>query len=97
MDPDYIPQALGAMDLEQIRKQRLAAADLVGKYVRFAHMPEEIKPTPIRVTGARNGMIELEGWAGEFAPHLFVEVEPPKGNYIVNSLGGDDESRKDQM
>ncbi len=62
------------MEVEEIR-QLFGAAALVGKQVRFAHLPEEIKPTPILVTGATSGMIQLEGWAGDFAPHLFVEVE----------------------
>jgi hypothetical protein len=54
------------------------AEALVGKYVRFAHLPKS-KATPIRVIRATDkGMIVLERWAGEFAPHLFVVVDPPK-------------------
>lgn len=53
--------------------EHLLAESLVGRYVRFAHLPAETKPTPIRVCAATSaGMVELEGWAGEFAPHLFV-------------------------
>jgi hypothetical protein len=47
------------------------AAALVGKRVRFAHTPDREEFYTV-VTGARNGMVELDGWVGEFAPHLFA-------------------------
>ena len=54
------------------------AEALVGKYVRFFHLAKS-QATPIRVACATDkGMIVLEGWVGEFAPHLFVVVDPPK-------------------
>jgi hypothetical protein len=54
------------------------AEALVGKYVRFAHLSES-KASPVRVVRATDkGMIVLEGWVGEFAPHLFVVVDGPK-------------------
>ncbi|HZC23343.1 MAG TPA: hypothetical protein VE866_08390 [Candidatus Binatia bacterium] len=56
---------------DEIELQRKAAAALVGKRVRFAHdsdRPENY----FYVTLARNGMVELEGMAGEFAPQLFI-------------------------
>jgi hypothetical protein len=59
--------------------QKAEAESLVGSYVRFAHLPSNCYPTPIRVTEALpNGMIRLAGWAGHFAPHLFVVVVPSK-------------------
>ena len=58
--------------------RNLQAERLVGKYVRFAHLPVHCRPTPIHVIEAVNGMIRLAGWAGYFSPHLFVVVEPPK-------------------
>lgn len=50
-----------------------------GGYVRFRYLPANIKPTPLLVTHVHaNGMIRLLGWAGDFAPHLFVVVDGPK-------------------
>jgi hypothetical protein len=60
--------------------RKRTAESLVGCYVRFAHLPSNCNPTPIRVTEATpSGMIVLAGWAGYFAPHLFIEVPPPLG------------------
>ncbi len=53
------------------------AESLVGAYVRFAHLPANMNPTPIRVIEAQNGMIRLAGWTGYFAPHLFVVAAAP--------------------
>jgi hypothetical protein len=51
-------------------------AELIGKYVVFRYTAELVNAHPIRVAALKsNGMIELEGWAGEFAPHLYVVVE----------------------
>jgi hypothetical protein len=66
------------MRCSEKRKRRLQAEALVGCYVRFAHLPSKCYPTPILVTEAEHGMIRLEGWAGYFAPHLFVVVVPSK-------------------
>jgi len=58
--------------------QKDQAEALAGKYVRFRHLPAKIKPTPVLVTKVlSNGMIRLFGWSGDFAPHLFVVVDPP--------------------
>ena len=57
----------------------MTAAELVGKYVQFRYLPKKHDPTPVLVlSAAPNGMIRLAGWAGLFAPHLFVVVAPPK-------------------
>jgi hypothetical protein len=57
--------------------QRELAESLVGKHVRFAHLPDTSQAPPIYVRGATaNGMVLLEGFAGYFAPHLFVVWEP---------------------
>ena len=54
------------------------AKSIVGQYVRFAPLPEDCKPTPIKVTEVTaNGMLRLEGRAGMYAPHLFVVVDKP--------------------
>jgi len=54
-----------------------AASSMVGKRVRFIGQKHA---TPILVTAAtRDGMIELEGWVGVFAPQLFVVVEEANG------------------
>lgn len=53
------------------------AARLVGKRVRFHGLPLTMEPTPILVIGATpDGMVQLEGWAGNFAPHLFQIIPP---------------------
>ena len=59
-------EIMPADDLEQ-KKLGLA---LIGKPVRFAHEPNG----PVRSVQSVgwNGMVTLEGMAGEFAPHLFV-------------------------
>lgn len=60
---------LPVADMER-KKEALA---LSGKRIRFAHMPEDAE---VRITSiCWNGMVTLEGFAGEFAPHLFVVVE----------------------
>lgn len=54
-----------------------AALALVGKLVIFRHwvgQPQSENP-PMRVKAADKGMVELQGFVGRFAPHLFVVVE----------------------
>lgn len=56
-------------------KRRELAKSLVGKFVRLANLPRNLRPTPIRVEEAlANGMIRLQGRSGQWAPHLFVVV-----------------------
>lgn len=51
-----------------------------GDYVRFRALPEDCKPTPIRVTLVlKSGVIRLFDKPGYYAAHLFEVVEPPKG------------------
>lgn len=53
--------------------KRKAAGDLVGKLVRWAHQQPETPEGTFRVLSATyDGMITIEGYAGQFAPHLFV-------------------------
>lgn len=50
----------------------------VGQHVRFKSLPENVKPTPIRITGVTiRGNLYLENHAGIFAPWLFELVDPP--------------------
>jgi hypothetical protein len=55
------------------------ALSLLGKYVRFRHDPPiHLEDSGYLVTDVtRDGLLELRGWVGEFAPHLFVVVARP--------------------
>jgi hypothetical protein len=53
--------------------QRAAAFKLLGNLVRFAHQPEG--PYYLCVSANKDGMVEVLGLSGVFAPHLFVVVE----------------------
>jgi hypothetical protein len=51
-------------------KRKMHALDLIGREVRFAHQPEG---PYFRVQSVDHiGMVSLDGFVGEFAPHLFV-------------------------
>lgn len=52
-------------------EERRAAAALVGKRVRFAHMPEK-EGNYFLVVVAHDGMVELEGWVGYFGLTGFI-------------------------
>ena len=54
--------------------QLKAAGALVGRRVRFCHTPD-VEENYYQVVCAFGGMVELEGWSGEFAPELFVVHE----------------------
>jgi len=56
-------------------EKRAAALALIGKMVRFAHQPDRLV-NYYRVTAVVGDMVELDGWAGQFAPHLFVAMPP---------------------
>lgn len=58
---------LSAEDLAQ----KDAGLALLGKVVRFAHEPENAIARRVQCV-CWNGMVEIEGMTGEFAPHLFV-------------------------
>jgi hypothetical protein len=51
--------------------QKDLALSLMGKPLAFAHRPEGVGPLKIQSV-SYCGMVTLEGWPGEFAPHLFV-------------------------
>jgi len=51
---------------------------LVGKYVRFKHLPAGCEPKPMKVTVEWKGWIFLAGHKGYYSPELFVVVDPPK-------------------
>lgn len=51
----------------EIRKQ--LAAKLMGRHVRFNHLPQS-EPLTVQSVG-RDGMITISGFAGEFAPDCF--------------------------
>ncbi len=53
--------------------QLTLARSLFGRVVRFAHEPDSCGYLVVAVTG--DGMVELKGWTGHFAPHLFVRVD----------------------
>lgn len=55
------------------RRLAMAAGALVGRRVRFNHEVSDLHGH--LVTGATGGMVTLEGWSGEFAPHLFVTID----------------------
>lgn len=59
------------------QQERIRLADsLVGARVKFAHQVKE--PQSHLVTCAtKDGMVELEGWTGEFGPEGFVVVAKP--------------------
>lgn len=54
--------------------RKIAALKLLGKTVRFNHQQET---GPDRRIGfvSWNGMVGVDGMAGEFAPHLFQVVD----------------------
>jgi hypothetical protein len=53
---------------------RVAAASvLFGKRVRFAYEPPGFRRRVLSFTS--DGMVEIEGFDGHFAPHLFVVEE----------------------
>jgi hypothetical protein len=51
--------------------QKDTAIRLIGRRVLFAHKPEGVPPALV-TTVHWDGMVELEGWSGQFAPHIFV-------------------------
>jgi hypothetical protein len=58
------------LTVEQATQKDLAVR-LIGRHVLFAHKPEGVPPALV-TTVHWDGMIELEGWSGQFAPHAFV-------------------------
>jgi hypothetical protein len=62
-DPSLLPP--------ELMEQEIRACELLGRKVLFAHRPAGVPPALV-TTVHWDGMIELECWAGEFAPHLFI-------------------------
>jgi tRNA-binding EMAP/Myf-like protein len=58
---------------QEIVDRKIQAQALLGKLVLFVHKPQGIRPAKV-VEVTSDGMVVLEGWGAEFAPHLFVEV-----------------------
>jgi hypothetical protein len=57
----------------EIKEQWLLGKSLLGKTIRFRHMPPG---SGHRCTSLYfDGMVAIEGLPGEFAPHLFIEDE----------------------
>jgi hypothetical protein len=52
--------------------RKIAAIKLIGKRLRWANEPDGALQVE---SVSYNGMVTIRGWAGEFAPHLFVIVE----------------------
>jgi hypothetical protein len=56
--------------------RKIAALELLGKRVRFAHQRPSDAPEGYRVQSVNwSGLVSIEGFSGLFAPHLFVVVE----------------------
>jgi hypothetical protein len=55
--------------------QKDAAIALLGRRIRFNHQRETGPDMRVRSVGW-NGMVTVDALPGEFAPHLFVVVEP---------------------
>jgi hypothetical protein len=52
-----------------------------GDYVRFAALPADCNPRPLRVSVVfPNGMLMIYGKEGIYAASLFVAVPPPPTN-----------------
>lgn len=66
------------MDLELART-------LVGKRVKFNHQ-RDLPESHLVTRATSDGLVELEGWAGAFAPHLFA-VEPIADLIARSSIG----------
>ena len=85
------------MSEQRPSEQKIALANaLVGKRVRFNHMTDRDARTVLRAT--EDGMVEVEGFGGQFAPHLFKIVqaqsrqgECPSGDY-ERAVGGSNSS-----
>ena len=61
------------MSLAQ-REQKKLAISLLGKDLRFHHMTPQ-NPTYRIISINYEGMVNLDGMAGQFAPNLFIIVE----------------------
>jgi hypothetical protein len=62
--------------------QKKLALSLIGKPLAFAHRPAGIGALKIESVGS-TGMVTLQGWSGEFAPHLFVVLDRRGGTALM--------------
>lgn len=59
----------------ELQAQKDLALSLIGKDLRWAHDAcGECGVVRIQSVGW-NGMVTLQGWSGEFAPHVFVIID----------------------
>lgn len=65
------------MSIEEIKAQIALARSLRGKFVRFNHESKTSRGYLVKTIIAEDGMIELHGMPGRFAPHLFERVDHP--------------------
>lgn len=56
-------------------ERRALALKLLGKQVRFKSNPPDTKPSTVFAV-TPGGMVEITGFSGAFAPHLFDVVGP---------------------
>jgi hypothetical protein len=56
-------------------EQRALGLSLLGKLVLFAHEPAGVAPTMV-ISCDKDGMVELLGMSGKFAPQLFKLAVP---------------------
>jgi len=63
---------------EEKEAQRKAGLALVGKLVFFRHRPEGVGVALVTACDPE-GMVELQGMAGKFAPHLFEVADGDAG------------------
>jgi len=52
------------------------ARPLLGKFVRFLDEPKTSRGYLVTLV-ADDGMVEIDGFSGQFAPHLFERVDHP--------------------
>lgn len=55
-----------------VLERKRQAMEIVGKMVRFAHEPDREESYRFCSSVNAFGMVHVEGFIGEFAPHLFV-------------------------
>jgi hypothetical protein len=68
--------------MTELAQQIAAAKRLLGRRVAFAHRPEE--SFEVARVNSRDGMLELKGLSGEFAPHIFIEARERDKENVSN-------------
>ena len=68
-------------------EQRALGLSLVGRLVLFRHRPAGVPPAMV-FSCDKDGMLELVGWVGYFAPHLFdVATEEEIDQWLKSQSG----------